>query len=107
MIRRFEDETKAEKPVISTKDLENLQEIWMKYDPDATALISENLIQTFLEELPLPLGFADDERDDLEDFISDSELKIYINRDTQEVEYYFHDIILALSKRRLAIQKHL
>jgi len=79
----------------------------MKFDPDATAVIPEHTFRAFLDELQPPLGFTVYEEAEKEAFLKDSTGKLYFNKLTGEREYFFHDVLLALTKRRIAIDKNI
>jgi Ca2+-binding EF-hand superfamily protein len=75
--------------------MEMLRECWADFDEDGTGFININEFDAFLTKLGSPLGFSQQEQDEIKknEFLKRLKLPTY----KQMKHYYYYDVIKSLT----------
>ena len=131
ILKVFEEEyIDMNKSSLSFSDIQQLKDVWLEFDPEATALIKAVEFEQFLDKLQPPLKWTSmlqPDQTNLHDFVKSLDLHIYHQKNSKSSQnefnsienigasdtvedqsiaaenayYYFHEVLLALSKRAL------
>ena len=127
ILKVFDDDvSQADKPSLDKQDFELLKEVWIKYDGEGSGLIKAKDFESFLLDLEPPLGWEENSLPNahqLLEFIKGLSLAAYypeksqkerhddrgeywhsslyheLHRAEDKAYYYFHEVILSLSRK--------